>query len=175
MVGKKQTQNEKINYYFGSCSSFDKLHSKIVSMVESHQKWTSDNIDKRYLIGAYSQTEGAYNTSRVKALPKWKNKYPAFSWCDHLGNGWYIPSIEELKAFVTDADIHNIVNRIIVEHKGTKICGVADGTSFYLSSTESGKSLNTVCVYTISIGNKKSEIAEMPKKWSYRVRAVAIF
>lgn len=71
---------------------------KIVSMTQSASglQWSSDTTEQKRLIGADSETDGAYNTAKVKAISGWETKYPAFKWCADLGEGWYLPSKEEL-------------------------------------------------------------------------------
>ena len=32
----------------------------------------------------------------VARIADWRLKYPAFAWCANLGEGWYLPAIEEL-------------------------------------------------------------------------------
>ena len=77
--------------------SADGQHGKIVSMKQSAEKieWTSVE-EHNLLIGADSKTNGAYNMIKVKSIPDWRNKYPAFKWCADLGDGWYLPAKEEL-------------------------------------------------------------------------------
>lgn len=78
--------------------SADGKHGKIVSMTQSAStlQWSSDKTEQKSLIGADSETDGAYNTAKVKAISGWRDKYPPFAWCADLGEGWYLPSKEEL-------------------------------------------------------------------------------
>ena len=77
--------------------STDGKHGKIVSMMQSKfLRWTSDDTERRRLIGADSETDGAANMAKVKAISGWQDKFPAFAWCADLGEGWYLPSKEEL-------------------------------------------------------------------------------
>ncbi|MBQ6869578.1 MAG: hypothetical protein IJO17_03845, partial [Alistipes sp.] len=71
---------------------------KIVSMKQSAEKlqWSSDGAERKKLIGADSETDGALNMAVVKAISGWESKYPAFKWCADLGEGWYLPAKEEL-------------------------------------------------------------------------------
>ncbi|MBE6193786.1 MAG: TIR domain-containing protein [Rikenellaceae bacterium] len=79
--------------------SADGRHGKIVSMKQSAEKleWSSDSAEQKRLIGANSETDGAYNTAKVKAISGWQSKYPAFKWCADLGEGWYLPAKGELR------------------------------------------------------------------------------
>ncbi|MBQ7311739.1 MAG: PEGA domain-containing protein [Alistipes sp.] len=78
--------------------SADGRHGKIVSMTQSvvALQWSSNIKEQKRCIGANSDTDGAYNMAKVKARPDWQSKYPAFKWCADLGEGWYLPSKEEL-------------------------------------------------------------------------------
>ena len=78
--------------------SADGRHGKIVSMKQSAERlqWSSDIAELKRLIGADSETDGAYNMLKVQAIPGWREKYPAFRWCADLGEGWYLPAKEEL-------------------------------------------------------------------------------
>ena len=63
---------------------------KIVSMTKSSSslQWSSDTDEQKRLIGADSETDGAYNMAVVKAISGWESKYPAFKWCADLGEDW---------------------------------------------------------------------------------------
>ena len=80
-------------------------HGKIVSMKQSGiLQWSSDSTERKRLIGADSKTDGAYNMATVTAIPDWQRKYPAFKWCADLGEGWYLPSKEELLTIYKNKD-----------------------------------------------------------------------
>ena len=76
----------------------DGKHGKIVSLTESSERlmW-SDESEWERLIGADDKHNGANNMSKVQKIAGWREKYPAFAWCADLGEGWYLPAIEELK------------------------------------------------------------------------------
>ena len=77
---------------------------KIVSMKQADLQWSSDSAEQKRLIGADSETDGAYNMAKVKAIPDWETKYPTFKWCADLGEGWYLPSKEELLIIFKNKD-----------------------------------------------------------------------
>ena len=114
-------------------------HGKIVSLTESADKlkWTSDMNEQKRLIGANHMCNGAYNMMKVKQITGWREKYPAFAWCADLGEGWYLPAIEELKWLMRDKERLNAINNTlaivgkIIENRGWWIF-----SSSYLSSTE---------------------------------------
>ena len=118
--------------------SADGRHGKIVSMKQSAEKlqWASDSAEQKRPIGADSKTDGATNMAKVKAISGWRDKYPAFKWCADLGEGWYLPSIEELKVFTVNTAVHDAVNRTLIARGGTKLYdrGIL---AWYWSSTES--------------------------------------
>ncbi len=86
--------------------SADGTSGKIVSMMQSTGtlQWSSDRTEQERLIGADSETDGAYNTAKVKAISGWETKYPAFKWCADLGDGWYLPAKEELLTIYNNKD-----------------------------------------------------------------------
>ncbi len=117
--------------------SADGRHGKIVSMKQSAKElqWSSDSVEQKRLIGADSDTDGAYNMLKVQAISGWREKYPAFKWCADLGEGWYLPSIKELKVFTLNEAVHEAVNRTLLARNGTKLYN-RGGLGWYWSSTE---------------------------------------
>ena len=116
--------------------SADGRHGKIVSMKQSvgRLQWLSDNAEQKRLIGADSETDGVYNMTKVKARPDWQSKYPAFKWCADLGEGWYLPSKEEL--------------RTIYNHKDKLNSNLTDKLSgWYWSSKE----YNEFCAWSVNM------------------------
>ncbi|MBQ8853406.1 MAG: PEGA domain-containing protein [Alistipes sp.] len=133
-VGDYYNENGKQGVVFEV--SADGRHGKIVSMKESGiLQWSSDSAEQKRLIGADSKTDGAYNMAKVKAIYGWQSKYPAFKWCADLGEGWYLPSIEELKVFTLNTAIHDAVNRTLIARGGTKLYDKGE-SRWYWSSTE---------------------------------------
>ncbi|MBQ2419407.1 MAG: PEGA domain-containing protein, partial [Alistipes sp.] len=106
-VGDYYNENGKEGVVFEV--SADGRHGKIVSMKQSAKElqWSSDRKEQKRLIGADSETDGAANMAKVMARPDWQSKYPAFKWCADLGEGWYLPSKEELKVFTINAAVHD--------------------------------------------------------------------
>ena len=66
---------------------------KVVSAAEGYLKWSTENKTTK----ADGMFSGKTNLSKIKSIPGWKSKYPAFEWCASLGEGWSLPSIDELK------------------------------------------------------------------------------
>jgi formylglycine-generating enzyme required for sulfatase activity len=144
--------------------SADGRHGKIVSMKQSAKnlEWTSDSAEQKRLIGANSTTDGAYNTAKVKAVSGWQSKYPAFKWCADLGEGWYLPSKEEL--------------RIIYKNKDKLNLKLTDKlhNSFYWSSTEENKQYyGCLCAWYVDMYNGNT--FDNNKYYYNYVRAVSAF
>ena len=74
----------------------DGTNFKIVSLDEvASKEWSTESVTT----GATGTTNGAENMAKVKAMPNYPAKYPAFAWCDDKtegGNGWYLPAKNEL-------------------------------------------------------------------------------
>ena len=107
-------------------------HGKIVSINHSitDQIWYAGLYSDKYSkssIGVKSKTDGAKNMEKIVSLADWAASYPAFRWCTELGEGWYLPAIEELvtiynnKSLITPAVLADL------------------NKSHFISSTESGK------------------------------------
>ena len=134
--------------------SADGLHGKIVSMTQSREGWSSDEAELKRLIGADSKTDGAYNMAKVKAVANWQEKYPAFKWCADLGEGWYLPSIEELKKFTLDNAVYDAVNRTLTSKGGVKLFNRGDERRWYWSSTEKDyKIVGMFCACSVVMGS----------------------
>jgi hypothetical protein len=52
----------------------------------------------------HDENDGKANTNELFAYVSAKkvslNNYPVYSWCKSLGDGWYIPAVNQVKAFV---------------------------------------------------------------------------
>ena len=160
-VGDYYNENGKEGVVFEVTA--DGCHGKIVSMTQPAKelRWTSDDNERRRLIGTNSETDGIYNLAKVTAVSDWQSKYPAFAWCANLGGGWYLPSIEELKVCL----LNDAVNRTLVSKGGTKF----DNNGCYWSSTEEDK----FCARGLYI--VEGNIFSGSKNYSNSVRAVATF
>lgn len=77
---------------------------KIISMVRhDHIRWVYDPLEENRLLYALRKTDGRETAERIKARPDWRNKYPAQEWCSNLGEGWYVPSVEDMKTILQNA------------------------------------------------------------------------
>ena len=139
---------------------------KIVSMKQSAEKlqWSSDGAERKKLIGADSETDGALNMAVVKAISGWESKYPAFKWCADLGEGWYLPAKEELLTIYNNktAIDANLTEKIV--------------TNYHWSSTEDDyyeDSLGEFCAWRVDMDNGSPNTAY--KYIDYYVRATTTF
>ena len=127
-------------------------HGKIVSLTESSNglQWSSDSNERKRLIDADDDTN---NMAVVKQISGWQTKYPAFKWCADLGEGWYLPAIEELKLFTINHTVRNTINQTLATKGGTKIKDI--GTyRWYWSSTESNVKYREVfCAWGVYEGS----------------------
>ncbi len=154
----------------------DGKHGKIVSMTQSSKglQWSSDEAEQKRLIGADSKSDGAYNMANVRAVANWQEKYPAFKWCADLGEGWYLPSIEELERFTLGTAVHDAVNRTLTSKGGEKLFNSGDKYKWYWSSTESNEQLwGMFCAWGVRMGSGYT--FNRSKGDYYYVRAVSAF
>ncbi len=133
--------------------SADGCRGKIVSMNQAGLQWSSYSAEQKRLIGAKSETDGAYNMTKVKAISGWQSKYPAFKWCADLGEGWYLPSKEELEIFTLNDAVHEAVNRTLIARGGTKLCDRSEW-KWYWSSTETNYKYSSgeFCAWGVNMG-----------------------
>ena len=150
-------------------------HGKIVSLMESRTElqWASVKSEYKRLIGADDEENGANNMAKVRQIPDWQSKYPAFKWCANLGEGWYLPAIEELKLFTLDNTVRNAINQTLVTKGGTKIPDI-DTLHWYWSSTESDHKYKGV-FYARLVHMRGGGTTRFFKSSNYSVRAVAAF
>ncbi len=83
---------------------------KIVSVAETKAAWSTENVTTT----ATNENDGSVNMAKIKAISDWESKYPAFKWCANLGDGWYLPSLNELKAMYNQ---YSKVNSVLETQK----------------------------------------------------------
>jgi hypothetical protein len=152
----------------------DGNHGKIVSMTDSEFiSWATQEADLTEFLGAESHTDGLVNFEAIKAVEGWETRYPGFKWCADLGEGWYLPAIDELKLFLLDDYLYKVVNRALRCHGGEllKDRGYRSG---YWSSTESNYMFEDECsAYSVNMENAK--VTSPLKYISLYARAVSKF
>ncbi|MBQ3246691.1 MAG: DUF1566 domain-containing protein [Alistipes sp.] len=169
-VGDYYDDGEKQGVVFWVDASGE--HGKIVSMTESSKiPWTSDKTEEKTIIDTNSEGDGAYNTNIVKQIYDWQSKYPAFKWCTDLGEGWYLPAIEELKLFTINHTVRNAINQTLTTKGGTKIPDIG-ASHWYWSSTEYSTKWE-FCAWRVNMRNGKA--FGNIKNLNFSVRAVSAF
>lgn len=145
-------------------------HGKIVSLTQSTEllNWASDVNEQKRQIGTNDENDGSKNMTIVKQISDWKTKYPAFKWCVDMGEGWYLPAVEELKLFTMNKDVIGVVNKTLMQHSGAPI------KKYYWSSTEHSRMFGEkFSAWGINVGAKM--IGGCGKFMYAQVRAVAVF
>lgn len=122
-------------------------HGVVMSLDETCSEWCS--LPRRDLkkTGADDQQEGIENMRKLEAYIasnalSWSD-FPAFEWCRSKGDGWYLPSINEVWLLGT---VYNGGSRVATKKKVRKYFNDVlranggkplNNLMFYLSSTES--------------------------------------
>ena len=87
-------------------------------------------------------------------IDDWREQSDVFAWCADLGEGWYLPAIEELKSFLLVKDVFDAVNKTLSD-KGEVL---RSGKNYYtyVSSTESKVKPHWMCwdthVFVVNMG-----------------------
>ena len=136
-------------------------HGKIVSVDESYEQWAVSAVWQN-ATHATSKGGGMGNMNKIKKLPNWKSNYPAFAWCASLGEGWYLPAIDELKLIYQNK---SIINRRLNERGYGEFLD-----DCYWSSTEDVDNSDYAWFVYMLIGN-----AHNTGKINCYVRAVSAF
>lgn len=165
--------------------SEDGQHGKVFSLAEGFGlKWRT--------IGDADYTDdrdnGMNNFEIITAMEPEYDGYPAFAWCASLGDGWYIPAINELikirDSWGKSQKERKALNTKIKEVGGTPLSDAvyvkakdAKVSAIYYSSTENG--LKRQKIYCLSFNSASTE-ADGLKKMSDSVenllfRAVKAF
>ena len=127
-------------------------HGKILSLVESSGLlWSTTGAQDETL----DQDDGMVNFNIIKAKDATFTEYPAFAWCASLGEGWYIPAVNELLAVrtvwgatnaekeafnarITEVGGDAIKASVYVEAKGS------NQSAYYYTSTEKADAPNKI-------------------------------
>ena len=133
------------------------LHGKIVSLEENKFRAYGD-----IETGATSKKDGMSNMLKIRSLPNWQDKYPAFAWCTSFGNGWYLPALKELEAINAQ---RAAINKILKEKGKLQLSG------WYWSSTEKDKDYS----WLVCMGENSFSPDDYYKYEKFPVRAVAAF
>ncbi len=155
--------------------SADGQHGKIVSLTEALYTWSSDKKEEKRLIGADDKRDGVKNLAKVKRIANWREKYRAFAWCADLGEGWYLPAIDELMKFTLDDAVRDALNSTL-EINGGELIGYDECRSDYWSSTESSYSDSVFgyCAWSVDLSDVRTSESTY-KMNTFKVRAVSTF
>lgn len=138
-------------------------YGKIVSLEKSSSEmaWASayEDCNKRH--GTADQHDGYKNMQKIQSIPGWREKFPPFAWCADLGEGWYLPTVNELWLIYKNRDIirpklHNVVSN-----------------DYYYTSTEVDTDVKTA--FAVNVFDNTVINYNGLKFSKYYVRAVATF
>lgn len=111
---------------------------RIVTRELGEAQWSVENV----LVGASDTNDGRKNTEVIKAIPNWKELYPAFALADGLNvngvTGWYMLALGEMN----DCGFNTIT-----EWTSTEINESKAYTSSYNSSSSKSESKTVVAGY----------------------------
>lgn len=123
---------------------------KMMGLKKSDERlsWSSE----AQLTGAEDNFDGSLNQRAIERIAGWREKYPAFAWCAAQGEGWYLPSSEELSVIYRQ------------RRQLAKACAAAGGDKdlewVYWSSTEfsdrNSRAVDYMSGAVLSHGNDKS-------------------
>ncbi len=127
----------------------DGNHGLVMSLDEVCLAWCKLHRKKTKKVGANNKTDGMANMQAVERYITEKglswSDFPAFEWCRNKGEGWFLPSINELWSAGTmylggsrmagSRRFRKNFNQSIIEAGGTPLSNIM----FYHSSTEDAK------------------------------------
>jgi hypothetical protein len=138
--------------------SDDDTYARIISLTESDATWGTLGTT----VGAKSSSDGESNLNAVKAVDATLENYPAFKNCVSLGDGWYLPSANELTKI---ASLFNDLNDAFYANNATQL-----STSYYWSSTEyTSDTANSAISVLLTDGSSMGSSKNIERK----VRAIA--
>lgn len=121
-------------------------HGLILSLEQTTDHWDTFEKGEARQVGASAQDDGAKNMAAVADYIaqnglSWE-VFPAFKWCRELGEGWYLPAIDEWLTIsfnfnggsrtTYNRDARNRINNALKKHGGKRL----DKMLYYYSSTE---------------------------------------
>ncbi|MDE5622945.1 MAG: hypothetical protein K2I59_08225 [Alistipes sp.] len=159
----------------------DKTHGLLLSLDEIYLHWSEFRKPDLCVVGADDRSDGMANMQQVAAYIEanggsWED-FPAFKWCREQGEGWYLPSIDELVTIghnynggtrvQNNKQARNKFNGMLKEQGGKRM----DRLVYYFSSTEKDEK----SAYTTHMGIEPPYVIEIPKYNKFLVRAVRRF
>lgn len=161
--------------------SEDKTHGLVMSLDEICLRWSEFRKPDLRATGIAERSDGMLNMEAMERYIaenglSWED-FPAFKWCREKGDGWYLPSIDELLSIghnynggnrmTNNRQARNKFNDTLKENGGEKF----DRLMYYFSSTE----LDEKVALTTYMGIEPPYVIEIPKYNKFLVRAVHRF
>ncbi len=159
----------------------DGWHGTIISLDEIMLPWCVFSKANAFVVGADDLKDGQANMEAVERCIaehglSWAD-FPAFEWCRGQGEGWYLPSIDEMlvagHCFNGGSRVHynrkarNRFNDTLKEHGGKRL----DRIAYYFTSTET----DARQAYATHMDMEPPYSLEIPKHNRFLVRAVRKF
>lgn len=156
-------------------------HGIVMSIPQANLRWSEFKKSDAERLGLTDQHDGAVNQAAFARMAaegkvRWED-YPAFKWCRNLGEGWYLPSINEMLRVghlynngrvKFDRKAREQFNERLKEHGGPKM----DRLMYYFSSTEGD---NAWTAMTSHMGVEPPFVEQTSKNISFLVRAMHKF
>ena len=161
--------------------SEDRLHGLVLSLDEAYLPWCA--FDKAEL-RSFGIADSGGGEANMRAVARYIadhgltwDDFPAFAWCRGRGEGWYLPSIDEMLRIcanynggdrtVNDRKARNRFNETLTRRGGRRMNRLA----FYFTSTERDDR-TALCTHTAL---KPPYVETIPKNTKFLVRAVHRF
>lgn len=156
-------------------------HGLVISLEQIYLTWSEFRKPDLRAVGAGNRTDGEENMRTVEAYIaanglSWDD-FPAFKWCRERGEGWYLPSIDELltighnynggSRMKNNRQARNKFNDALKDAGGKRM----DRMVYYFSSTE----MDEKNAYTSHTSLEPPYVVEIPKYNKFLVRAVHKF
>lgn len=156
-------------------------HGLVISLEQIYLTWSEFRKPDLRIVGAENRTDGEENMRTVEAYIaanglSWDD-FPAFKWCRERGEGWYLPSIDELltighnynggSRMKNNRQTRNKFNDALKDAGGKRM----DRMVYYFSSTE----MDEKNAYTSHTSLEPPYVVEIPKYNKFLVRAVHKF
>ena len=135
-----------------------------LAKMEKVVSFAVDPEDQASVFGLDDESDGECNMAKVKTIENWEIRFQPFKWCADLGNGWYLPSKNELIAIWENRDkiVTKLPNKVLCEDCWSS----TESRTFYEDSgTASAWAINTYLGHQL----------QRPKNHLCEVRAIAKF
>ncbi len=127
------------------------IHGLILSLEQELGRWDTFEKEEMCTVGASAEHDGSLNMEAVARYIAQNNltweHFPAFQWCRALGEGWYLPSIDEWLTISFNfnggsrtqynREARNRVNDTLKKAGGKRL----DKMLYYYSSTEQNEKM----------------------------------